>query len=128
MAWGERLLCYGDASVTLPRVIVGEEDPAFEVEGQPGWLAQDSRLRLYDERGPEGVGGSMPIHIDPASAPSLPNGVLLEVTGHFDDPAAAACTRTFVGQDADSLIREEPPVQRLRCRENFVVTAFRASP
>lgn len=128
MAWGERVLCYGGASITLSGVIAGEGVSPFEVEGEPGWLAQDPRLRLYDERGPAGVGGSMPIHLDPASAPSLPTGVPLEVTGHVDDPAAAACTRAFVGQDAESLVPEEPPVQALRCRESFVVTAFRATP
>lgn len=128
MAWGERMLCYGGASITLSGVIAGEDVSAFEIQGEPAWLAQDSRLRLYDERGPAGVGGSMPIHLDPASAPSLPTGVLLEVTGHVDDPAAAGCTRAFVGQDADSLVPEGPPMQALRCRENFVVTAFRAMP
>ena len=34
----------------------------------------------------------MRVHVDPASGLSLPRGKLLEITGHFDDPAAAAGT------------------------------------
>lgn len=128
MAWGERLLCLGATPITLAGVIVGEHAPDLEVSGQPAWLAQDSAVRLYDDRGPTGVGGWMQIHVDPASGLSLPRGTLLEITGHFDDPAAASCSRAFVGQEASSLVPEEGSVQVLRCRENFVVTGFNVRP
>jgi hypothetical protein len=125
MAWGERLLCYGNDPITLSRAIVAGDEAAFEVDGTPDWLAEDSDLRLYGEDGPSGMGGSMPIHVDPASGLSLPTGVLLEVTGHFDHPAASACTRSFVDDHAEGLVPEDPSAQVLRCRENFVVTGFR---
>jgi hypothetical protein len=128
MAWGERLLCYGNDPITLSDVIVGDDEPAFEVRGEPRWLAEDSAVRLYDEDGPSGLGGSMPIHLDPASGLSLPTDTLLEVTGHFNDRAADGCTRAFVDEHASGLVPEDPNVQVLRCRENFVVTGFRAMP
>ncbi len=128
MAWGERLLCYGAEPITLSRVMVGEHAPDLEVNGQPVWLAEDSSLRLYDDQGPTGVGGWMQLHVDPASALNLPTGTLLEITGHFDDPAATGCSRAFVGAEASSLVPEDAGAQVLRCRENFVVTGFRVSP
>ena len=53
---------------------------------------------------------------------------LLAIIGHFDDPAAASCSRAFVGEEASSLVPEEGSVQVLRCRENFVVTGFNVRP
>ena len=50
------------------------------------------------------------------------------VTGHFDDPAAAGCQRTLVGDDARSLSAESPEEQVLRCREQFVITAIQVEP
>ncbi len=126
MAWGERLLCYGNNELTLSPVIVGRDDhPQLHIDGTPAWLADDSSLRLYDQDGPLGVGGSIPVYLDPASSLSLPIGERLQVIGHFDDPAAAGCHRSFTGTEASNLVAEPPEVQVLRCRENFVISAFR---
>jgi hypothetical protein len=122
MGWGERLLCFGNQSITLTRVVAGDEAADIEVQGEPAWLAVDSSLRLYDEDGPSGLGGSMPVHLDPSSGIDVATGTLLDVTGHFDDPAAMGCSRGFVGDDASSLVPEDSDAQVLRCRENFVVT------
>jgi hypothetical protein len=126
MAWGERLLCYASNELTLSPVIVGrDERPQLHIDGTPAWLADDSSLRLYDQDGPLGVGGSIPVYVDPASGFSLPIGERLQVIGHFDDPAAAGCHRSFTGSEASNLVPETPDVQVLRCRENFVISAFR---
>ncbi len=122
MAWGERLLCFGNQPLTLSGVVAGEHPADLEVTGAPTWLAVDSALRLYDADGPSGLGGSMPIHVDPSSGVSVPTGSLLDVTGHFDDPAAGSCTRAFVDPQSMGLVVEDPSAQVLRCRENFVVT------
>ncbi len=123
----ERVGCFGDRTIVLRPVIAAEHNPALEVEGSPGWLAVDSRWRLYGADGPEGVEGYLQVFVSPDAGGSLPAGQWLEVSGHFDDAAAATRQRRFVGQDAPNLVPEAPAEQVLRCRENFVITAFRAT-
>ena len=124
----ERLLCLGRRDLILGPVDVAEDEPDVEVDGDPAWLAGGSHWRLYGADDPAGVEGSLSVQLHPDAGPGLPEGVPLVVTGHFDDPAAAGCQRTLVGDDARSLSAESPEEQVLRCREQFVITAIHVEP
>ena len=89
----ERLLCYGSRDLTLEPVRV---ESYAVMNGNPPWLA-----------GPAGVDFLIAIPFDPTASVTLPSGVWLEVTGHFDDPAC--------------------DLADVRCRERFVVTASRGA-
>ncbi|HEX2755294.1 MAG TPA: hypothetical protein VHM48_07515 [Candidatus Limnocylindrales bacterium] len=56
---------------------------------------------------------------------TLPYGSWLEVSGHFDDPAAAGCVRGWTPDEADSISPETAAEQVFSCREQFVITAVR---
>lgn len=119
----ERLACYGGEQLLLGPVRIRSETPDLEVEGEPGWLAEFSPLRLY---GPaDWREGSVEVHAAPELATAIPLDEWVEVELHLGDPAARGCSRRFVGDHADSLSPETSEEQELRCREVLVVTAVR---
>jgi hypothetical protein len=97
-------------------------------QARPAWLIDPmgfSALYLEPavvsaETGPGGFGGM----IDPAHPVTVPApGTHVELTGHFDDPAAATC-RVFPIPGAIGPV--VPMAQTIaRCRQAFVVTAIR---
>ena len=118
----ERVACFGDGELTLePVVALRVEDGQGLVTGTPPWLAAETEWRLYGEAGPTGVDGAIAVTFDPSVGDDLPTGPPLRVRGHFDDPAAATCERTF--PEGWGGPTETPDMQHLRCRELFVVTA-----
>jgi len=120
----ERLRCFGNREVTLDPVTASLAEDQFEpaVDGTPAWLARDTRWRLFGDGGPDAVNGSLAVALSPTVGETLPLNVWLAVRGHFDDAAAATCTRTNP-QDW-GLPNEPPAIQTLRCRHLFVVTSL----
>jgi hypothetical protein len=119
----ERLECYRGKTLVIGPARIRSETPDLEVEGEPGWLAEFSPLRLY---GPEDWReGSLEVHAAPGLAATIPLDEWVEVELHLDDPAARGCSRRYVGDHAGSLSPETSEEQELRCREMLVVTAVR---
>ena len=122
----ERLACFGSQPITLGPVILGPRtDATAEVGGSPDWLASTPSIAAYGRGGLGGVELPLLIRGDPTTAASLPLGTWLEVTGHFDDPAAASCQRSWIGDLGSTPIAETAAEQVLSCREQFVITAVR---
>jgi hypothetical protein len=118
----ERVRCYGDHDITLDSaiaILAADEGDLGSVDGEPAWLAKYSLWRLYGPDGPDGLDGALPIAIDPSLGDSIRTGTPIRVIGHFDDPASATCRRTVPEEWG---WQESPEIQRLRCRELFVVT------
>lgn len=122
---GERLHCFGNSEMTLDPVmasLAGEDQVQSGVDGTPAWLARDTRWRLFGAGGPEGVDGALPVAIAPTVGDTLPANGWLSVRGHFDDAAAATCTRSY--PDEWGVPDEAPAIESLRCRHLFVVTSL----
>lgn len=119
----ERLDCYGGEQLVISPARIRSETPDLEVEGEPGWLAEFSPLRLYGAA--DWREGSVEVHAAPELAAAIPLDEWLEVELHLDDPAARGCSRRFVGDHAESVSPETSQEQELRCREALVVTAVR---
>jgi hypothetical protein len=118
----ERVACFGSDELTIEPAFAArhEQFQGGGVDGTPEWLARDSVWQLFGVGGPSGVEGGMVVAIDPAVGTELPKDVALRVRGHFDDPAAATCERTFPEGWGSP---ETPVMQHLRCRQTFVVIA-----
>jgi hypothetical protein len=116
----EQLSCFGDRQLTVEGTY-GCGECGFFLPGtyEPGWLAGpfshawltvDSSTRL----------GPFSVRIPPDSPPEPEQGTIVQVTGHFDDPAAVGCT----------VAPGEPPVPvdaaaaELYCSEQFVVESM----
>jgi hypothetical protein len=121
----ERLACFGGDEVVLDPAIAelaADDGNVSEIDGTPDWLARFSLWRLFGAGGPDGLDGSLPIAIAPSLGDAIPTGTWLSVRGHFDDPAAAGCQRTYPAEWG--LPSEPHAVQVLQCRELFVVTGI----
>jgi hypothetical protein len=118
-----RLICFGDEELTLrawwPEIPETEpaptECPAAGTDIE--WLAcvdpTVAGLAADPNEGP----GRLVVAIDPASGVTMPErGQWLELTGHFDDPAAADCADPPSAQD-------DPGAAVFNCRLQFVLTA-----
>jgi hypothetical protein len=124
----ERLACFDNRPMTLgPVTLRGEPNKTFPSKGTPAWLAETATIAMFGSQGPEGVDGPLRVRSDP-SVGSLPVGSWLEITGHFDDPAARGCTRSWVGSADSAPSPESAAEQVLACREQFVITAVKAVP
>jgi hypothetical protein len=118
----ERIRCYGGRDITLDgaiAVLAEDEGNLGSVDGSPAWLAKFTLWQLYGPDGPDGLDGSLPFAIDPSLGESIPTGTSIRITGHVDDAASATCRRTVPEEWA---YQESPEIERLRCRELFVVT------
>jgi hypothetical protein len=95
---------------------LGSACPASDTE--VGWLVcqnTNSNLLAASEEEPA---GRLPISIDPDSGVTMPErGQWVEVTGHFDDPAAQDC-----GAASDAM-ETDPGELVFNCRLQFVPTA-----
>lgn len=120
----ERVLCFGDRELTLgPGIVTRSDRIGGDVPvGEPAWLATWTLWQLYGSGGPDGLDGSLPFAISPELGDTVPVDTWLIVRGHFDDAAAADCTWPF-GDDW-SPRPSSPEMQRLYCRELFVITGF----
>jgi hypothetical protein len=121
----ERLLCFGDRPITLGPVILEKSSNAtFPASGSPAWLADSATIKMYGRGGPESVDAPLLVRADPAAIAKLPTGTWLEVTGHFDDPEAKRCRRSWV-TETESPSPQTTVEQVLSCREQFVITTVR---
>jgi hypothetical protein len=124
MTASERVLCFGDRELSLGpvtfRVAPSKTSPA---KGSPRWLASSARIAMYGSQGPSGVDGALLVRPGEQLG-ELPVDGSFDVIGHFDDPAARACARTW--SSADGPVPETKAEQELSCREQFVVTAIDA--
>ena len=124
--WNERLHCYPDESVTVQAWWPGqvqERDCLAPTSNSSRWLYC---VGLYgvslwgDESEPSSGLGSLGLvaSLDPGSGVTMPApDQWVEIVGHFDDPAAAACPE--VAQvDAGTTAADEVVLQ---CRAQLVV-------
>ncbi len=114
---GERLVCFGGTSITLSGpVAVSGIGGAVGGTWEPAWLA--SPIRTH-------IGDADQIRISVSPDVTLPEGpdtlAQLEISGHFDDPAAADCQVTAAGAVAP----EDAEAVSLYCRTVFVLTSFK---
>ena len=148
---GQRLACFGRSAVTFQATTVATEVDCVPIRVEPAWLwcpptaflappataaswpRSDAAAWTHRSAAPDDtmmtafVGVPMlEVYVAPGSgvdqAQFLPGAIML-VTGHFDDPAAAACR--VVAQPAPDV--QVPPAAEvvLVCREAFVVTSVR---
>lgn len=148
---GQRPACFGRSAVTFLAALVVAEVECVPVQVEPAWLwcppahflappgradsrpgsdsiawatrsaPTDDTLMLAFVSGPE-----LAVYVAPGSgldqAQFVP-GAIVQVTGHFDDPAAAAC-RIVAAQPEPGWRPPTPAEVVLRCREAFVVTSM----
>jgi hypothetical protein len=148
---GERLACFGRSALTFQATAVATEVDCHPIRVDPAWLwcppaaflappgstaswpgsdlvawthrsaPPDDTLRVAFILGP-----TLEVYAAPGSgvdrAQFVPGAIML-VTGHFDDPAAAACR--VVAQPAPDVQVPTAAEIVLACREAFVVTSVR---
>jgi hypothetical protein len=74
---------------------------------------------------PQAAGAWIDARVPPAVG-RLPVGVLLRVTGRFDDPTAAGCRRVLANGGASIGLPVEAPADSVTwCRQQFVVSGWR---
>ena len=100
---------------------------AYPVGGyEPPWLASPNNLDYLSIGWSSGLNLSQLIlHFPPAEGfDRPPNASILQVTGHFSDPASSTCTikPTMDGFPAGAEV--DPVMAELYCREQFVVDAY----
>ncbi|MEO7665192.1 MAG: SH3 domain-containing protein [Candidatus Limnocylindrales bacterium] len=115
---GMRLACFSQVAIVLSARLLPcecELDPAYD--WMPAWLG-DNSLALADPARAAPTEPWVFVHLDPTGTyPSpVPTGVVVEVTGMFDHPAARGCTATLASEG-----------EGLRdiCRTIFAVTSIR---
>ena len=116
MTPGERLACFGNTPITLTGpVAVSGIGGTVSGSWEPRWLAGPIRTFI-------GLDDQMDLTVAPDV--TLPEAadttVQLEITGHFDDPAADDCEVT--AQEAET--PEDAAAVTLYCRTTFVLTDF----
>lgn len=116
----ERLSCFGSESITIDGTYGcagcgGATAGTFE----PQWLANPSNFAPLSVD-PNVRFGPFDLRFKPDGPAAPAPGSIVRVTGHFDDPAAAACT--VAPGDPPSPI--DSATAALWCREQFVVDAL----
>jgi hypothetical protein len=118
----DRLACFGNRPLSLVGTYGcggcgGTQAGSFE----PFWLAGPVRAEyLWVEFGRSRV---LHLHVAPESGVAFPpDGSIVRVTGHFNDPASASCR---ISVDDDGQVTSiDPGTAELYCREQFVVDGF----
>ncbi len=118
----DRLACFGDRSLSVvgtygrTRHAVGAQPGTYE----PIWLAASEPADiLWVEWGI----GPLALHVAPDSGLAFPpEGSIVRVTGHFNDPASATCVVSAF--DGEQVMALDPRTADLYCRERLVVDAF----
>jgi hypothetical protein len=145
---GQRPACFGRSAVTFLAAVVAAQVDCVPVQVEPAWLWCPPAAFLAppgtaDSRpGSDSIAGAtrsaltddtlmvaavgvpmLEVYVAPGSgldqAQFVP-GAIVQVTGHFDDPAAAAC-RVVAAQTEGRL--PTPAEVVLACREAFVMTS-----
>jgi hypothetical protein len=119
LAPGQRLACFGRQSITVRGKFLNCE---CEIDGppmDPNWFGVSESRFLVDPARSSPLGDvtdALWVVLDPAGTypDPVPVGQVLDVTGMFDHPAAAACTMV------DGASRERTP----SCRFAFAVTSM----
>jgi len=151
---GQRLACFGQSTMTFQATTVATDVDCVPIQVDPAWLwcppaaflappgtaaswpGPDAVERIHRRAAPDDgvviafIGGpTLEVHAAPGSevdqAQFVPGAILL-VTGHFDDPAAAACRLVAAQLEPGVHVPTAAEVVRV-CREAFVVTAVRPS-
>lgn len=136
LAPAERVACFGDRELRL-RALVTDGSESFECTADPGcivdgpnWLTElGGSTAEFDARSAAGGGGPI-LAFHPSggvSATSMPSGVMADIVGSFDDPAAQQCHALAGAAEGPTT----DLAARLQCRERFVVhdvTVDRAYP
>jgi hypothetical protein len=134
----EALACYRDQTLSVRALVIGADasdpcpaDALTPCLGGPAWLAgEDGRVASVDASGLADTGGppSLPVARNPdgpVSAGDLPAFRMVQLEGHFDDPAADSCR--LVGAPTSVSTRTNTDAV-LRCRTRFVVSAATPEP
>jgi hypothetical protein len=150
--FGERLACFGRSVLTFQATAVATEVDCVPVQVDPAWLwcppvaflappataaswpGSDPVAWTHRSDPPDDtlmtafIGGPMlEVYAAPGSGVNQAKfapGAIMIVTGHFDDPAAAAC-RVVAAQLEPDLRAPTAAEIVLWCREAFVVTSVR---
>ena len=116
-----QLVCMGNRDLTLTAWWSGPSPFEGCIDSPPGvdWLYCARALGGWLAPSPDEVGITwLSVAVDPASGVVLPEpGRWVEVAGHFDDPAAAACNVVPGAPDAELAAW----TQVLQCRSTLVV-------
>lgn len=120
-AW-ERVSCLGSDAIQLTGVTeIACQGGVREAAYEPIWLATwCPSFALTDRQSADGpISARLSIAFPPGlSLPDdLANGSIVEITGHFDDPAAAACD-----VEPETKYQANDSSLWVLCREQFVVT------
>jgi hypothetical protein len=115
-----RLNCLGGRPITLPAYIPFQEHVCGDTGIEPSWLGACAEIvDLHGEA--NDFSADLPARMHPSTglqAVRLKQRIWVQVTGHFDDPAALTCHQTpppgVVAQPAEATI--------LDCRRQFVIT------
>ena len=126
LAPNERLACWGNDELSLEGYLISVADGSTgEYVGRPAWLAGSRRYILVTAIGP--AVDAVPFVVrfppdvgtPPVSPSDGPEGTVVQLTGHFDDPASATCQRHPTESDLPDLPHE---LDVLWCRQQFVVS------
>ena len=113
----EQLSCFGSEQITLEGTYGcgacgGLSPGTFE----PSWLAHPMNFYLLSTDSTTQV-GPFNLRFPPGGPANPPEGQIIRVVGHFDDPAAIGC----VVSPGEPPVPIDPAVAELYCREQFVV-------
>lgn len=131
----DRLSCAGSTELTFD-ARTGSAPASATYDVDPRWYGRnaDPGVTLFDPGparfGPDAktsavaAGAWIDARVPPAVAP-LPLGIVVRVTGHFDDPTAAGCRRAVRAAVAGLGAPPEAAADSAQwCREQFVVAAW----
>ena len=118
------IVCFGDAPITFRAWSVSCEGCYGTGPGayRPDWLANPIANQLLLSPIEENTGWWTSVVVDPSLAmDSSWTETVLEITGHFDDPAAATCHYEPAAQELSYWSGQRSFIDQ--CRQSFVVTA-----
>ena len=118
----ERLACFGGGPIVLEGVygcpVCGATLPGTM---EPLWLGYQESLSFLSVNPPAEI-GPLVLRFRPDGPDAPPNGSIVRVTVHVDDPAAAGCTGTWPNVD-DDMVPVPATTMVTYCREQLVVDA-----
>ena len=122
-----RLVCLGGGDIGLRGWVA--ETPAIDADcgcsAHPEWLADPFAYLVIESQDVAAWRGDpygLKYRINPASGVAAPpTGQWVELTGHFDDPAAVTC---MLAPDAPGGAAYDPVQVVVSCREQFVVSGW----
>lgn len=116
--------CHGAAPITFRAYSVACNNCWGTMEGneEPAWLLNPQSDQLWLSPDEAHADWTATAVLDPSLVPLDPawTRAWLEVTGHFDDPAAATCHREPVAEEIAYWYGTQPLIDQ--CRMTFVVT------